>query len=158
MDRGTWTAIVIFLFCLLGIFVITNIENGPTPSAPVASSSTPTTPTQPEVQNTAPPIADTSSQGCQSIASAAVQSDQAAQNETESVVESYFNQTSQQCYYEVDIFTASGNETDLRVAPNDQTIASCTTTATNTLSCQKQGEIVISEPQFKALLANDIPN
>ena len=104
-----------------------------------------------------PQTAD-NTQDCQSIANAAAQNDQATQNETTSVVQVYFNQASQQCYYEVDIFTSTGNETDIRTAPNDQTIASCTTTPTNTLSCQKQGGVVITEPQFKALLANDIPN
>jgi maltose-binding protein MalE len=158
MDRGTWIALAGFFFCLAGLLVIAQIESGPPTPSP-ASTGTISTPasTQPATQNNVPQTAD-NTQDCQSIANAAAQNDQATQNETTSVVQVYFNQASQQCYYEVDIFTSTGNETDIRTAPNDQTIASCTTTPTNTLSCQKQGGVVITEPQFKALLANDIPN
>jgi hypothetical protein len=146
MDRGTWIALGVMVFATLGVAVLLlmpqsdSTTTAPLTVAPAPASQTPT------------------AQNCQTIAEAAATQDQASSGNTTSVIETYFSQADQKCYYEVNIFSSAGNIAAIKLAPNDQNVASCTTSSTNTLSCQKADGSTITEPQFKALLTTYLGN
>ncbi len=148
MDRGTWIALIVLIVASVGFIAIQTIITSPNIPAPSPSTGTNTTDTQ---GSPTPQSLDTAS-GCQTLAADTAQNDQTATGETTSVIETNFDQALGQCYYELDIFTPSGNETDLRVAPNDGVVASCTTNTNDTLACRNGTGATITEPQFKALL------
>lgn len=151
MDKGTWIAIIALIVATAGLLAIQASIDSP---APAPSTSLASTTDNASTQINLSLLSDANNADCQTIATDAAQNEQAAQSETTSVISAHFDHTLQQCYYELDIFTAAGNETDLRVAPNDQNVASCTTDSSDTLTCADQNGSAITEPQFKALLTN----
>jgi len=140
MDRGTWVALAVMVFATMGVAILLLM-----PEAATA-------PTSPATATTATP------QNCQALAAAAAAKAQSATGETTSVIEAHFSQAQQACYFEVNIFGPAGNTAAIKSVASGETLASCTTDSSNSLSCKKADGSTITEPQFKALLTTYLEN
>lgn len=128
------TAIVLsVVLAYISIFIAANIilhpsvqNNAVTPqesttaSAP-ASSLLPQPTTQTMGENLM--TQSTNNSDCKAIAYQAAQTDKTATGFSTIVLTSHFNQSLNQCYYEVNIYGNTGVATDIRVAPDDNWIA-----------------------------------
>jgi|GEM_PF-4272507 len=141
MDKGTWIALAVMVFASIGVAVLLMWPESHTTNTPATSTAAATAP-----------------QDCQAVANAAAAQEQSASGETTSVVEAHFNESQQKCYYELTSFGTAGTVASIRVAPNDQMLASCTTSSTNNLLCKNADGSSITEPQFKALLSTYLAN
>lgn len=141
MDKGTWIAFAVMVFASIGVAVLLMWPEGHTGKTPTSSS----------VAATAP-----APQDCKAVAAAAAAQEQSASSDTTSVVEAHFNASQQKCYYELTTFSPAGTVAAIRVAPDDQMVASCTTSSTNDLLCKSADGSSITEPQFKALLSSTL--
>ncbi len=155
MDKGTWIGITLLCILTLGlVYLMEQVQNNNGSSQ--SATSAPSVSTQTTTNNTSQ-TTNTTGLDCQTIANEAAQNNQTKQGQTTTVIQAHLNQSLNQCYYELNIFTASGDETDIRVAPNDTIVAYCITIPSG-LSCQKPGVGAITEPQFKQFLKSYFTN
>lgn len=136
MDKGTKIALAVLVFASAGIGILLVM-----PEEKKADSTV--------VQ--APATVDPAD--CAAVAAAAAQQYQTASGDSTSVVGAHFSPSQKTCYYELTVFAAEGTRTIIKSAPGDQTIALCTVSPTNNLTCQKGDGSTITQPQFKALLS-----
>lgn len=96
---------------------------------------------------------------CKNVANAVAQNNQARTGNMTSVLQSHFSKTDNKCYYELSInlppatgFTSSVS-TEIRVAPDDDWIAECSSGVYTppTLFCTQHNVGAITEQQFKQL-------
>jgi hypothetical protein len=93
---------------------------------------------------------------CKNIAYAAVNADDAQKKQTNptarvTLLQTHYSQSTGNCYYEVSILDAGDNETQIRVAPNDDWLAYCSSSSGTIICNEHHHQGLETEAQFHQL-------